>query len=110
MSVSYTGPYKKGEQGVVKVVLVTKGDFHINEQYPYRFVVQDPPADGVKYPKKAVRRADGVFTNTTAEMPIPFVVERTGEAKIAGMYSFSVCTASNCLLDKRQLEIPVTVE
>lgn len=110
LTLEAAGPYKKGEQGVVKVVLVTKGDFHINEQYPYRFVVQDPPADGVKYPKASLRRADGVFSKTTAEMAIPFVVDRTGEVKVGGTFSLSVCTASNCLLDKRPLELPITVE
>ena len=43
-------------------------------------------------------------------MSVPFVVDRTGEVKVGGTFSLSVCTASNCLLDKRPLELPITVE
>lgn len=104
------GTYKAGQQGTVNVVLVTKGAYHINKQYPYKFVCEDPAADGVSYPKTTVRRDDGTYEERKAVLPVPFVPSKAGEVKVAGVFSLSVCTESNCLLDKAPLELRVKVE
>ena len=104
------GPYKKDQQGIVRVVLTTKGDYHINKQYPYKFVTQDPPADGVSYPKKVVPRADGTYEEKKAVLPVPFVPTKSGDVSVGGTFSLSVCTDANCLMDKARLEVSVKVE
>ena len=103
------GPYKKDQQGIVRVVLTTKGDYHINKQYPYKFVTQDPPADGVTYPKKVVPRGDGTYEEKRAVLPVPFVPTKTGDLMVGGLFSLSVCTDANCLMDKARLEVSVKV-
>lgn len=105
-----SGPYKKDQQGIVRVVLTTKGDYHINKQYPYKFKTQDPPADGVTYPKKVVPKDDGTYEEKKAVLPVPFVPTKSGEVTVGGTFSLSVCTDANCLMDKAQLEIAVKVE
>lgn len=104
------GTYKKDQQGVVNVVLETRGEYHINKQYPYKFATQDPPAEGVAYPKKIVPRGDGTYEERKAVLPVPFVASKTGEVKVGGLFSLSVCTDANCLMDKQRLEITVKVE
>lgn len=110
VSLETVGTYKKDQPGVVNVVLVTKGEYHINKQYPYKFVTQDPPADGVTYPKKVVPRGDGSYEERKAVLPVPFVATKSGEVKVGGLYSLSVCTDANCLMDKQRLEITIKVE
>ncbi|HVK69356.1 MAG TPA: hypothetical protein VM694_33095, partial [Polyangium sp.] len=43
-----SGRYKAGQQGFVEVVLVPKGDFHCNQEYPYKMKLGAAPA-GVTY-------------------------------------------------------------
>lgn len=102
--------YKKGEQGTARIVLETKGDYHINTQYPYKFVTQQPTTEGLNYPKSTVTRDDGVFEQHKAVINVPFVATQAGTAKIKGLFSLSVCTDANCLLDKRSLELSLPVE
>ncbi len=104
------GPYKKGTEGKINVVLTTKGDYHVNKQYPYKFTCQDPPAEGVRYPKPVVRREDGTFEERKAVLTVPFVADHAGEAKVGGVMSLSVCTDANCLMDKAPIEVTVKVE
>jgi hypothetical protein len=103
------GTFKKDEQGVVNVVLETKGEYHINDKYPYKFAVQDPAPEGISYPKKVVRREDGKFETRKAVLPVPFVPGKTGDLPVGGTFSLSVCTDANCLMDKQSLEITVKV-
>ncbi|MCU0690906.1 MAG: hypothetical protein MUF54_05840 [Polyangiaceae bacterium] len=103
------GPYQPGEPGVVNVVLEAKNPYHINKQYPYKFAVNES-AGGLTYPKKTVPRSDGIYTDTRAEIPVPFVAERAGEMNVGGVFSLSVCTEANCLMDKRPLEVAVSVK
>ena len=110
VTLKLAGPYKKDQQGIINIVLVTKGDYHINKQYPYKFVTADPPADGVAYPKKTVRREDGSYEEKKAVLPVPFVASKTGDVQVGGVFSLSVCTDANCLMDKQRLEVNVKVE
>ncbi len=104
------GTYKKGENGLVKVIIETKGAYHINKQYPYKFATQNPPADGVTYPKSIVPRTEGTFEDRRGELPVAFVASKNGEVKVGGTFSLSVCTDANCLMDKRVLDITLKID
>ncbi|HQP38555.1 MAG TPA: hypothetical protein PLI95_25395 [Polyangiaceae bacterium] len=110
VSLEPVGSYKKDQQGIVNVVLVTKGEYHVNKQYPYKFVTQDPPADGASYPKKVVPRGDGRYEEKKAVLPVPFVPTKSGEVDVGGTFSLSVCTDANCLIDKQRLQLKVKVD
>jgi hypothetical protein len=93
------------------VALQAKGEYHINDKYPYRFRVQDPPAEGVKYPKQAVGRENGTFEEKKAVLEIPFTVEGSGATVgVGGTLSLSVCSVANCLVDKQSLEVTAKVD
>ncbi|MDI1443867.1 hypothetical protein [Polyangium sp. 6x1] len=104
-----SGRYKAGQQGFVEVVLVPKGDFHCNQEYPYKMKLGAPPA-GVTYPTPIVR-AEGVSVSASrAVMRVPFVPQNAGDANVAGKFYFSVCTSEQCVIDNRDVAVTVKVE
>jgi hypothetical protein len=108
VEIAAMGPYKSGATGSVKVTLTTKGVFHINAQYPYRFKTA-PPADGVSYPKAVLERADGQFAEKTAVFDLPFVASHAGTFEVGGVFNLSVCSPNSCIVQKAPLDISVSV-
>ena len=102
------GPYKAREDGNVKVTLTTKGVFHVNAQYPYRFKTAAPPA-GVSYPKPVLERADGQFAEKTATFQLPFVANHAGTFEVGGVLHMSVCSPNSCIVQKAPLDVSVNV-
>lgn len=100
---------KKGETCTALVTVEAKGGYHINEKYPYRFKLAEA-GPGISYPKAVIGREDGTFSETKAELRVPFVAENAGEAKVGGTLSFSVCSDEKCLIDKQALEATAKVE
>lgn len=109
VTIEPSGAYAKDQPGTVLVRLVAKGDYKINDEYPFKFVCQDPPAKGVSYPKKSLGKADGKFEGKEAQLSVPFVPSESGTVQVGGVFSLSVCTAANCLIDKRPLVLDVPV-
>jgi hypothetical protein len=105
-----TGAYVAGAEGAVEVTLVPKGGYHTNAQYPYKFKVADPPADGVSYPKAVLQRADGAFEEKKGSFKVPFVVAKSGKSTVGGTLLLSVCSDANCIMDKVPLEVIVDVK
>jgi len=103
------GPCKKDRTCTAEVLVEAKGEYHINDKYPYRFKLEDP-APGVKYPKPVVGKEDGKIEERKAVLNVPFVSETSGDKKVAGTLSLSVCSAANCLMDKQPLEVTVKVD
>jgi hypothetical protein len=107
--ISPVGSYKAGAPASVKVSLTTKGVFHINAQYPYRFKTAPAP-DGVTYSKAVLDRADGQFEEKSAVFTLPFVAGHAGTFNISGVFHMSVCSPTNCVMQKAPLEVTVTVQ
>lgn len=105
-----SGAYKAGSAGTVEVTLVTKGAYHTNAQYPYKFKVAEPAPDGVTYPKPVLQRADGTFEEKKGSFKVPFTAAKSGKVTIGGTFSLSVCSEANCIMDKVPLEIAVDVK
>jgi hypothetical protein len=105
-----TGSCKKDNTCTAEVLVEAKGDYHINDKYPYRFKVEDPPPPGLKYPKAVVGKEDGNMDLRKVVLKVPFIAESLGDKKVAGTLSLSVCSAANCLMDKQPLEVTVKVE
>lgn len=101
---------KKAEPCTVSVVLEAKGDYHLNDKYPYRFKAEDPPAAGVTYPKPLVGRDDADIETKKAILKVPFIAQSSGEAEVGGVLSLSVCSAANCLIDRQALKVSVRVD
>jgi hypothetical protein len=104
------GACRKDTPCAAEVLVEAKGEYHINDKYPYRFKLEDPPPPGIKYPKAVVGKEDGTMDERKVLLKVPFVSEGSGPRKVAGTLSLSVCSAANCLMDKQPLELTVKVE
>jgi hypothetical protein len=104
------GPYKKGVEGTVELTLTPKPGYHVNPDYPTKFKVADPAADGVTYPKKVLKKEDGKFEEKLGTLKIPFVADKAGKTKVAGVFQFSVCSDKNCFMEKAELDVDVDVK
>jgi len=102
------GDYKEHMEGIVEVVLETKGEFHINEQYPYKFTPKE--SDGVKFTKEKFGREDGTFEASKAVIKVAFSPSKSGQVSVGGKFALSVCSDKNCLMDKKDLALDVTVK
>lgn len=99
--------YKKGQPATVTAIVNAIGEYHVNQEYPYKFKMGTAPA-GVSYPEAIVRAVSR--TEKRASMTIPFTPSAAGTATISGELSLSVCTDSNCVIEKAQLSVNAKIE
>lgn len=105
------GEAQVDKEAAVELTLVPKGVYHINDKYPVKFKIADPPPEaGVKLTKLLFKREDGTFSEKVGSFKVPFVASRAGKATIAGTFSFSVCSDANCMMDKVELSLDVDVK
>jgi hypothetical protein len=104
---SGAGSYKAGQAGTVTAVVNAIGEYHVNQEYPYKFTLNAAPA-GVAYGETVVRNVSR--TEKRASISIPFTPSSAGTATISGVCSLSVCTSSNCVIEKVPLSVTVKVE
>jgi hypothetical protein len=110
VEIKATGAYKAGADSTLEVVLATKGAYHTNAQYPYKFKTASPAPAGVAFPKPVLARADGSFEEKKGTFKVPFRADKPGKYTIGGVFSLSVCSEANCIMDKVPLEIAVDVK
>ncbi|HEY4117059.1 MAG TPA: hypothetical protein VGM56_04365 [Byssovorax sp.] len=101
---------KAGQEAAIEVRLTTKGDYHLNKQYPYKFKVASPPPEGVTFPKQVLERGDGAFEEKSCAFKVPFVAAKAGKTVVGGTLSMSVCSEANCVMDKQAVEVAVDVQ
>lgn len=94
--------------------LVASGEFHINKEYPYKFVAAGAP--GVTFlgsgEASTFSRAAGDFREDgekTGVMTVRFKPTAAGEAKVSGTYKMSVCSASSCQIESQAVSLSVPV-
>jgi hypothetical protein len=87
--------------------VVATGDFHVNDEYPYRFKADDAP--GVAFlgtdpsGSSTFSKAAGDWQKADAKsgaMTVKLIAANPGGAAIAGTLKLSVCSAANCLLEQ----------
>lgn len=95
----------------VPLRLEALGPYHINKEYPYKLKTE--PSQGVSFarPDGVFSKASGDFSQegeTVGVVKVRFTGE-SGQAKIRGVYKFSVCSASDCKLAEAQVafETPI---
>ena len=104
-----SGRYTVGQQGNVQVVLVAKGDWHCNDKYPYKFKL-GAASGGVSYTTPIVRAEGLRIAPERTVMTVPFVPAASGDARVSGTFSFSVCSAASCQIETRELALTVKVD
>lgn len=96
------------------IKLVAAGDYHVNKEYPYKFVATAAP--GVTYLGKGdattFSKAAGDFAEQgekVATMTVRFKPTSAGEAKVAGTFKMSVCSAEQCQIESQAVDLAVPV-
>ncbi len=107
LSIQAPSPVEVGKTGSAAIALVARSPFHCNDKYPYKFKL-DPPDRAVSYPSTLVR---GMSVNGThAGMSVPFVGRQPGRTTISGTLYMSVCSAEQCVMDRRRLAVSVQIQ
>lgn len=103
---------KAGAECTLTIKLAVEGEFHINKEYPYRFVATETP--GVEFLGKPDRnkftKDGGDFVASgekAATMTVKFKPASAGKTKIAGTYKMSVCSADQCQIEEPSLELVI---
>jgi hypothetical protein len=101
----------------VTLRLVATGDFHVNDEYPYRFKAEEAP--GVRFEgtdaagKNVFSKPAGDWQKSdlkSGAMSVKFTALEKGTDTIAGTFKLSVCSPQNCLLEQRQISASVVVK
>ena len=88
----------------------------MNPEYPVAFKPEGAEAvkfAGDRVPLTAAAKtpcADKAEDTCSAEYPLALTPAKAGPAKLAGVLSFSVCSADKCLIEKVPLSLAVNVE
>lgn len=110
------GDCPAGANCTAKLTLVATGDFHINDQYPYKFKADDVP--GVTF-RGTDRGGPNVFSKDaedwqktgaqTGVMTLTFQAADKGAKSLSGNFKLSVCSAQSCQLEQQTVTVPVAV-
>lgn len=98
---------KAGAPASVDIVLVPKGNYHCNAEYPHKFTFAAAPA-GVTYSQPVVRTIS--ITPKRGVMRVPYSAASAGSVTISGKFSFAVCTDDICEPETASLSITVNVD
>jgi hypothetical protein len=97
-------PCASGSTCEVRLVLTALGDYHVNKDYPFKFVGDPAPAIPVD--------GNGTFAIDDARhltMTIRFRPAAAGTARLAGQVKLSVCSDDTCEIETPRLELAVPV-
>lgn len=105
---------RANEECAMTIKLVAGTGYHVNKEYPYKFLATAAP--GVTFLGKGeattFSKATGDFHEegeTAATMTVRFKTASPGEAKVAGTYKLSVCSADQCQIEQQPISLAVPV-
>lgn len=104
-SLQMPSPIVVGQSAEAVVNLTPQSPFKSNEKYPYRFSFGE--VAGVTTPASAVTGATVTPEKTTLRFAV--TGKSVGRGSIAGTFSFSVCTAEKCLVERAPLVLSFEV-
>jgi hypothetical protein len=99
-----TTPCARGATCEARFVLTALGDYHVNKDYPFKFV--GDPAPAVPLDGAATFARDDAEHGT---LTIKFRPGAPGTAKLAGTFKLSVCSDETCEIETPKLELAVPV-
>jgi hypothetical protein len=102
------GAVVAGQPAAVEIAVAVKAGYHPNDKYPYKF----RPADsaGVRYAAPQFMKEALKLEEHRATMTVGFTPEGKGERTVAGLFAFSLCSADQCQIEKRELALRVNAD
>jgi len=101
---------KVGETGAIVVTISPTAGFKLNEEFPTKLTVEDPP-EGLSFHAPTLKKSEGRLDdkgNFTFRMPV--VASRAGEFAVEAKLKFSVCTADKCVVQRQALTTKLKAE
>lgn len=105
---------KAGADCTMTIKLTAASEFHVNKEYPYKLTANAAP--GVTFLGKkdanVFTKESGDFVEEgekTGTMTVRFKPAAAGEAKVAGTYKMSVCSADQCQIEVQPIALNVPV-
>jgi hypothetical protein len=101
--------YAAGKEGELEIALESRGEWHVNQEYPIRVDLKAAPA--VAIPKAELVKDDA---KEFGEKKVRFLA--AVEPSVAGKHevtcdvSFAMCTEENCILEKRTVAMELEVQ
>jgi hypothetical protein len=101
----------------VTLKLFATGQFHINDEYPYRFRADDAP--GVAFlgtdaaGKNVFSKPAGDWQKVEAKagaMKVSFSPAAPGDKTIAGTFKLSVCSPQSCLIEEPRISAAIAAK
>jgi hypothetical protein len=96
------------------IKLVASGDYHINDEYPYKFKADDAPGlellgtdVGGKNVFSKVAKDWQKNDERTGTMAVTFKAVDTSVTSVGGVFKFSVCSPENCQLEQERVNASV---
>jgi hypothetical protein len=102
------GAFAAGKQGTLLVEVDAKGGYHCNDKYPYKFKVADSP--GVQFAGPVFSKDAVTLETAKATMKVDLTPQTKGPKTVGGTFSFSLCSAERCLVEKRDLSLDIAVD
>jgi hypothetical protein len=87
----------------LRLVLTALGDFHVNAQYPHKFVGDVVP--GIAVEGTSALTIDGPKTGT---LVVRFRAAQPGAAKLRGTFKLSVCNDDRCEIETPTITMPIS--
>jgi len=101
--------YAAGKPGELEIALESRGEWHVNEEYPIRVDLEAGPE--VTIPKAELVKDDAKeFGEEKVRFLASVEPSAAGEHEVTCDVSFALCTEENCILERRTLAMKLEVE
>lgn len=90
-----------GTSSPARVRLKANAPFKCNDKYPAKFSWEN--SAGVSVPAQTVKGLQ--ISDKDGTIPVSFQAKTPGPVTLSGTFSFSVCTETNCRVEKRRLQL-----
>ncbi len=108
LTMKSAGAITGGQPSVVEIAVLAKGGYHVNDKYPYKF--KPSVTQGLTYATPTFSTEATKLEEKRATMTVTFTPDGKGERTIAGLFAFSLCSADQCLIEKRDLALHVSAD
>ena len=96
---------KLNEEGKVRVKIRASNNFHINKDYPTKFVLLEVKGGGEIIGGEVLDRSHAeIPSEELLIFTIPFKVNKEGEVEFLGELKFSLCSETSCIMPKEKIK------
>ena len=101
-AVAATAPCRAGATCEIRIDATAIAPYHINREYPHKFVPSQDPALAFEKPGELQ-----VADDRTGSMTVKFRPARSGDLRIAGVFKIGVCTEEECQIEEAPIAVAV---